>query len=171
MYTATRLICCIVGMSATLVVAPVFPNGRTSPLLADMVLVRAICEDRSDGSQHEILRARVVSSDGVAKPLDVRVGTASEQLGISRIKSMKLPSDISDSDGFMSAAIIREDDQHEMAMMVQVGSAKSPLRLVGFTSDGSSISVDLSQCKKVDFTRMKSADDFRNRSEKGREAQ
>jgi hypothetical protein len=144
------------SMCVILFVSPAYPNGRTSPRPADMVLVTAICEGRSDESRHKILRARIISTDGPTTTLNIRVGTASEQLPIPQIKILELPDDNIDSEGFMRGVIIRYVDNREVKIdtaIVQVTSDEFPIFIVGFTANGEKISVPLNQCKRVSFSK------------------
>jgi len=153
-----RLVCYLASLSVTIVVAPAYANGRSSPRSADMSLVKAVCEERSDERRLEIFRARLVGGDGPGETLNVRFGNAGEQLGIVTIRSLTLPRDRRQSDGFVSGTVIRENDKKEAPVMVQVGTAKSPVRLTGFTATGTSVGVDLAKCKKVDFSPLKASD-------------
>lgn len=156
MKTIIKFLGLIASMCVMLFVSPAHPNGRTSPRPSDMVLVTAICEDRSDESRHKILRARIISTDGSTLTLNIRVGAVSEQLAIPQIKILELPDDKIDSDGFMRGVIIRYVDNREVKIdtaIVQVTSDKFPIFINGFTADGEKISVPLDQCKRVSFSK------------------
>ena len=141
----------LLGAGAIFVVASAYPNGRTSPRPSEMSVVKAICEERSKEDRHEIFRARVVGSEGAADTLNVRIGNATEQMAIARVKSVTFLQDRVDASGFLSATLIRDDDNREMVAMVQVRSPKSTLRLTGFRSDGASVGIELLRCRKVTF--------------------
>ena len=152
MHIDTRLICYLFGVSASVIVVSAYPNGRTPPRPSDMSLVKATCEERSEGHQHEMLRARVIGSDGSADTLNVLIGKVGEQMAIARIKTLTLPSARVDARGFMKAMLVSDDDTEKRSVMVQVRSGKANLRLAGFRNDGSSVNIDLSRCRTVEFS-------------------
>lgn len=152
MHTSKRLLHYALAVSATVVALSAYPNGRKSPRPIGSSVVKAICVDKSDGRRHEILRARLIGGDLPMEALQVRVGEASEQWPISQIKTLTLSSDRGAKDGFMNAILVRNDRPKPQQVMVQIGSAKSSVRLAGFAADSSDFSIQLARCKQVEFS-------------------
>ncbi len=143
------LVSCII---AIFTVETAYPNGRQPPPSSDVFQVKATCEERSGGHLHEILRARVTGGEGSDETLGVLIGSVSERMTIADIKTLTLPTAQVDQDGFMKATLLRSDGTQAESVMVQVRSGNAKLRLAGFRSNGASIKIDLSRCKKVEFS-------------------
>ena len=137
---------------ASLIAASAYPNGRQPPRLSDTSPVKATCEERSGGKRHEILRARIAAGDESTERLNVLIDNASERVAIADIKTLTLPSARVDLDGYMKATLVRGDDSEQRSVMVEVRSGKANLRLAGFANDSTGVSVDLSRCKKIEFS-------------------
>jgi hypothetical protein len=152
MRIGTRSIGPVSCVIASFIAASAYPNGRQPPRSSDISPVKATCEERSGGNRHEIFRARITAGDGSAERLNVLIGNASEQIAIADIKTLTLPNARVDPDGFMKATLVRGDDTEKRSVMVEVRSGKANLRLAGFRNNGTSVNIDLSRCKTVEFS-------------------
>ena len=128
------------------------PNGREPPRTSALAVVKATCDARAANIGHEVLRARIVDAKGLSQTLTVRMGAAIEQVAVYDIKTVTLASDAVDGSGFTKATVTLASDEKEVPAMVRVRSESGALRLIGFKADGSSIQVDLQDCKKISFT-------------------
>lgn len=137
---------------ASFIAAPAYPNGRQPPRSSDMSPVKATCEERSGGHRHEIFRVRITAADGPSESLNVLIGNVSEQIAIADIKTLTLPNAQIDPDGFMKATLARGNDTAMKSVMAQVRSGKANFELAGFRNDGTSVKIDLSRCKTVEFS-------------------
>ena len=154
----------LAGLLLAVTLPSAYGNGRSSPGPSE-TLVKAVCEQRSDGARHEIFRARLVDNNGPAGTLKIRAGGASEQVAMAGIKSVVIARSGRQADGFAKATLVRNDRAKE-EVLVQVGTAKSPLRLAGFSAEGTRVDIDLAKCGTVDFSALKSGPEPRDTSKK-----
>jgi len=75
-----------------------------------------------------------------------------EGLSLGQIKLLRFLTTEINADGFSEAKISRIDDTEETSAMVQVRSNGTMIRLMGFKSNGTSVSIDLSKCQAVSFS-------------------
>ena len=128
-----------------------FGNGRTPPQTIGASPLKAIC-GQSEGEQLEIFRVRLIDGDDFDGTLKVTVDGVTEGLSLNEVSQLKFLTKEINSDGFMKAEISRTDTDKETSAMVQVRSGDTTIRLRGFRSSGTSVSIDLSRCQAVAFS-------------------
>lgn len=146
--------CLLLLLTGALIIGNVqiaFGNGRTTPQPSGASPLKAICS-QSGGGQLEIFRVRLIDGDGFDETLKVAIGGVTEGLSLSEIKQLKFLTTEINAAGFMKAEISRTDAAEETSAMVQVRSGGTTIRLTGFRSSGTSVSIDLSRCQAVAFS-------------------
>ncbi len=146
--------CLLFLLTGALVISNVqiaFGNGRTTPKPRDASPLKAVCS-QSAGGQLEIFRVRLIDGDGSDETLKVTIGGVIKRLSLSEIKLIRFLTRKINANGFMKAKISRNDGTEETSAMVQVRSDGTTIRLMGFTSNGTSVSIDLSKCQAVAFS-------------------
>jgi hypothetical protein len=118
-------------------------NGINPPRLRDGVPLKASCQERASDRQHELFRARLAAAGAATSVLRVRVGGATEEIGLDTIESVALAPDAADPDGFVPATLIRRGETKQEAVAVQVRVEGAAVRLVGFSAAGSRVDIDL----------------------------
>ncbi len=153
MNTRNRLLVLISAMLPWVAIQCANANGINPPRPATTV-VTAICADGSGKQLHKIMRAQVKDRAGSTSTQTVtfRSNDANEQLSIANIKTVALTSKAIDKDGFTSATLTRRHGSSNESGAVRVKSANTNLKLVGFTSAGTRVEVDLFNCKRVEFS-------------------
>jgi hypothetical protein len=143
--------------------ATAYANGINPPRVRGGSVITASCLERSGQRQHDILRARVASGNQSSELLNVRVGEASEQVPITQIESITFTGTTIDRNGFADASLMRRADSSDEPVAVQVRSAGSAVRLIGFKGSGSTVSVELQKCERIEFSQSSTGIDARPR--------
>ncbi len=125
-------------------------NGRPVPQTREAVPAKAICS-QSEGGEVEIFRVRFVAGNDSMETIKVTSGSVMEELSLREIKRLEFLTTESTTGGFMKAEVSRFHSPEKISSMVQVRSNDTAILLVGFTSNGTSVSIELSKCQAVDF--------------------
>jgi hypothetical protein len=128
-----------------------FGNGRTVPQPMGASPLKASCI-QIDGGQLEIFRARLINGDDFDETLEVTSGGVTEDLSLREIKLLRFLTTEINADGLMKAKIVRTGGTEETSSMVQVRSGGTAIRLTGFKSNGTKLSIDLSSCQAVELS-------------------
>jgi hypothetical protein len=146
--------CLLFLLTGALVIGNVqfaFGNGRTIPQSTDTSPLKAICS-QSDGGQLEIFRVRLIDGDDFDETLEVTSGGVTEELPLREIKLLRFLTTEINADGLMKAKIALIGAREETLAMVQVRYGETAIRLTGFRSNGTKVSVGLSSCQAVEFS-------------------
>lgn len=141
----------VIAPSILLGAGTAFPNGINPPRPKTVSTVRAICAERSSDRRYEIYRARITDGKASSEVLTFRIGPTNQQLDLTQIKAVLLPSKGGDSAGFATVGLVRRDSDKQESALLQVRSKDSKLSLAGFSQTGERIEVELAQCKTIDF--------------------
>lgn len=156
MRIGTCLLHALTGAFVIAYVHTAFGNGRNTPEPRGASPVKAIC--RQVGNEKlEISRVKLTHGDQLDETLQVVIGGDIERLSIREIKELRFLTNEINADGFRKAEISRADNPGKTSAMVQVRSGATPIRLKGFRSSGTSVSIDLSKCQAVAFSPAKKA--------------
>jgi hypothetical protein len=148
-----RSVLFVLVVTAIFTAETVHSNGRTPPKPADVAPIKAVCEERTGETVHEIFRARISSDSGSVQTLVFLIGNATEEIAISRVDTIELPLPQVTPDGYMKATLTRRDiPESKKSAMVQVMSGPAKLFLSGFKSDGTPARVELPRCKVIKFS-------------------
>lgn len=128
-----------------------FGNGRTVPQTMGASPLKASCT-QIDGGQLEIFRVRLINGDDFDETLEVTSGGVTEDLSLREIKILRFLTTEINADGLMKARIVRIDGTEETSAMVQVRSGGAAIRLTGFKSKGTKLSIDLSSCQAIELS-------------------
>jgi hypothetical protein len=162
MHTRFPLLTLVLSIVVVLTADTVYPNGRTTPKSTGIAPIKATCIDRSKGERHDIFRARITGIQDSQK-INVVIDGVREELALPDIKRLTLPTAQVNGEGFMKGTVVRQGGTEQMEALAQVKSGSSKVRMAGFKSDGTAISIDLSKCKEVEFASAAAAGDSAER--------
>jgi len=146
--------CLLYFLTGALVIGNVhfaFGNGRTTPQPRGASPLKAIVS-QSEGRQLEIFRVRLIDGVDFDETLKVTSGGVTEELSLREIKLLRFLTTEINADGLMKAKIVRIDGTEETSAMVYIRSGGTTIRLTGFKSNGTKVSIDLSSCQAVEFS-------------------
>jgi hypothetical protein len=126
-------------------------NGINPPRLKGASVIAASCVERSTQAQRDFLRARITTGDQSSDVLDVRTGDAREEVAIREIASILLTATPVDKDGFVDGSLTRRDASTPEKVAVKVRTRDAAVRLAGFSDAGSTVTIDLAKCERIDF--------------------
>lgn len=147
--------CILFLFTAALVIGNVqqlaFGNGRTVPQPMAASPLKASCI-QIDGGQLEIFRVSLINGDDFDETLKVTSGGVTEDLSLREIKQLRFLTTEINADGLMKAKVVRIGGTEETSAMIQVRSKGAAIRLIGFKSNGTKLSIDLSSCQAVELS-------------------
>ena len=146
-----RLALLVVGAVAMIGVGVAHGNGINPPRVKAASVIAASCLERSTQAQREILRARITTGTQSSDVVDVRTGDAREEVAIRDIASIGLTATTADKDGFVDGSLTRRDASTPEKVAVKVRTRDSAVRLAGFSDGGSTVTIDLAKCERIDF--------------------
>ena len=152
MFSGKRSAALITVLAVILSAEMAFSNGINPPRPSSANIVSAIYKERSGGKQRKIFRARITKNGESADSLKFRIDGATEQIDITVIRSITFTTRKIGPDGFIKARLVRSDVTEEKSVMVQVKANNKEISLAGFEENGTRVSIDLTKCKRVEFS-------------------
>jgi len=146
-----QLFIVLITLSYLLSTKFVFSNGINPPRPQDSIVIEANCTEISSEKIRKFYRVHI---DGAAFPetLNIKVDNFSEHIPVTRINRITFSSNKIDSSGYSSAKLLRQDEDNEQSVSIQVRSKTENITLNGFNSTGEKISVEISKCRVIDFS-------------------
>ena len=152
MFSRKLAVCMVLAVVLIFTVSNSYSNGINPPRPSGTDTVKAVCKERSGGSQHELFRTQIVGGANPVESLTFVIKGATEQINIIDVRTITLSAGTVDSDGFVKGSLIRSDGTEEKATKVQVKTNNIPIRLTGFSKTGTRLSIDFATCESIEFS-------------------
>ena len=143
-----------------------YTNGINPPRPSSANIVSAVVYDKTGEKQHKIFRARIINNGKSIESLKFRIDGATEQIAITDIRAISFTKSKLSPDGFVNAMLVRSEGTEEIPVMVKVKANNKVITLAGFEENGTRLSIDLTKCKRVEFSAIATPNDIKRPVEK-----
>ena len=137
-----------------------YTNGINPPRPSSANIVSAVVYDKSGGKQHKIYRARIIYNGKSIESLKFRIDGATEQIAITDIRAITFTKSKLSPDGFVNAMLVRSEGTEEIPVMVKVKANNKVITLAGFEESGTRVNINLTKCKRVEFSAIATPNDI-----------